>query len=71
LTKEMRALLQELESKKAQVRALLAEDKVTEAEQEMEEVRALQKKIELQKEVEAMEDFGGDGQLSIPVWTGI
>jgi HK97 family phage major capsid protein len=68
LTKEMRALLQELESKKAQVRALLAEDKVTEAEQEMEEVRALQKKIELQKEVEAMEDFGGDGQ---PVDTGV
>lgn len=56
----MRALLQELEGKKAQVRALLAEDKVTEAEKIMEEVRALQKKIDLQKEIEAMEDFGGD-----------
>jgi len=55
----MRALLQELESKKAQVRALLAEDKVTEAEKMMEEVRALQKKIDLQKEIEAMEDFEG------------
>lgn len=60
MTKEMRALLQELEGKKAQVRALLAEDKVTEAEKIMEEVRALQKKIDLQKEIEAMEDFGGD-----------
>lgn len=60
MTKEMRALLQELESKKAQVRALLAEDKVTEAEQTMEEVRVLQKKIELQKEIEALEDFDGD-----------
>lgn len=61
MTKEMRALLQELEGKKAQVRALLAEDKVTEAEKIMEEVRALQKKIDLQKEIEAMEDFGGNG----------
>lgn len=63
MTKEMRALLQELESRKAQVRALLAEDKVKEAEEKMEEVRALQKKIDLQKEIEAMEDFvDDDGQ---------
>lgn len=68
MTKEMRELLQALEDKKAKVRALLAEDKVTEAEEMMAEVRALQKKIELQKEVEAMEDFGGDGQ---PVDTGV
>ncbi len=60
MTKEMRALLQALEGLKAQVRALLAEDKVTEAEQKMEEVRALQKKIDLQKEIEAMEDFVDD-----------
>ena len=60
VTKEMRALLQQLEAAKAEVRALLAEDKVTEAEQKMEEVRALQKKIDLQREVEALEDFGGD-----------
>ena len=52
----MRALLQELDSKKAKVRALLAEDKVKEAEEMMEEVRALQKKIDLQKEIEALED---------------
>lgn len=60
VTKEMRALLQQLEAAKAEVRALLAEDKVTEAEQKMEEVRALQKKIDLQREIEALEDFGGD-----------
>lgn len=59
MTKEIRALLQALEDKKAKVRALLAEDKVTEAEQMMEEVRALQKKIDLQKEIEAIEDFEG------------
>lgn len=61
MTKEMRALLQALEGKKAEVRALLAEDKVTEAEQKMEEVRALQKKIDLQKEIEALEDSDVDG----------
>lgn len=60
MTKEMRALLQQLEAAKAGARALLAEDKVTEAEQKMEEVRALQKKIDLQREIEALEDFGGD-----------
>jgi len=60
MTKEMRALLQQLEAAKAGVRALLAEDKVTEAEQKMEEVRTLQKKIDLQREIEALEDFGGD-----------
>lgn len=52
----MRALLQELEGLKKEVRSLLAEDRVTEAEKKMEEVRALQKKIDLQKEVEDMED---------------
>lgn len=61
MTKEMRELLQALENKKAQVRALLAEEKVTEAEKMMEEVRALQKKIDLQKEIEAIEDFSTDG----------
>ena len=60
MTKEMRALLQELETKKTEVRNLLAEDKVSEAEKKMEEVRALQKKIDLQKEIEATEGFNDD-----------
>jgi len=49
----MRALLQELENLKASVRALIGENKIDEAEKKMEEVRALQKKIDLLKEVEA------------------
>lgn len=60
MTKEMRALLQSLEDHKAKVRALLAEDKVKEAEEMMKEVRALQKKIDLQKEIEALEDADFD-----------
>lgn len=52
----MRALKQELEGLKEEVKSLLAEDRVTEAEKKMEKVRALRKKIDLQKEVEDMED---------------
>ena len=65
MTKEMRALLQALEKAKTGVRALLAEDKVKEAEEKMEEVRSLQKKIDLQKEIEAMEDFGLDEGVAV------
>ena len=65
MTKEMRALLQGLEQAKAEVRTLLAEDKVAEAEAKMEEVRALQKKVDLQKEIEAMEDFGLDEGVAV------
>ena len=65
MTKEMRALLQGLEQAKAEVRALLAEDKVAEAEAKMEEVRALQKKVDLQKEIEAMEDFDLDDGVEV------
>mgnify|MGYP003819753131 CR=1 FL=1 len=69
MTKEMRALLQQLEAAKAEVRALLAEDKVADAEKKMEEVRALQKKIDLQKEIEAMEDFVDDDAQQITAST--
>ena len=44
MSKELRELLQNLEEKKAKVRNLIAEDKVVEAENLMEEVRALQRK---------------------------
>lgn len=53
MSKELREMLQALEDKKAKVRALLGEDKVTEAEKLMEEVRALQKKVNMQIELEA------------------
>lgn len=55
MSKELRELLQTLEEKKAKVRSFLAEDKVTEAEKLMEEVRALQKKVAMQQELEAAE----------------
>lgn len=64
MTKEMRALLQELETLKASVRALIGENKVDEAEKKMEEVRALQKKIDLQKQLEEM-----DGVINLDTGT--
>ena len=56
MSKELREILQALEEQKAKVRALLAENKVTEAEALMEEVRALQKKANMQMELEAADD---------------
>ncbi len=56
MSKELREMLQALEEQKAKVRALLAENKVTEAENLMEEVRALQKKVNMQMELEAADD---------------
>ena len=46
MSKELREMLQALEEKKAKVRALLSEDKMTDTENLMAEVRSLQKKIE-------------------------
>ncbi|MDZ7370252.1 MAG: phage major capsid protein [candidate division KSB1 bacterium] len=60
MDKELREMLQKLEQMKAEVRALLGEDKVDEAEKRMEEVRALQKKIEVQRQLEE-EERGGLG----------
>jgi len=53
LTKELRAIFEALNGKKTQVQALLAEDKLVEAEALMVEVRNLQKKADLQAEIEA------------------
>ncbi len=53
----MRDLLQALEGEKAKARAFLAENKVAEAENVMTEVKALQKKITMQQELEAIEDI--------------
>ena len=55
MSKELRELLQSLEEKKAKVRGLLGEDKVSDAESLMEEVRGLQKKVALQQELEMTE----------------
>lgn len=58
--KELREMLQQLEQMKTEVRSLLGEDKVEEAEKRMEDVRALQKKIEVQRQLE-QEERGGLG----------
>lgn len=55
MTKELRALLSKLDTAKQEVRSLLAEDKVTEAKEKMEEVRSLQAKVDLQRELEETE----------------
>ena len=55
MTKELRALLQKLEAAKQEVRSLLAEDKVQEAKEKMDEVRSLQAKVDLQRELEETE----------------
>ena len=56
MSKKLRELLQALETEKAKVRSLLAENKVLDAERVMEEVRSLQKAVALQQELEALED---------------
>ncbi|MGG2938338.1 phage major capsid protein [Bacillus pacificus] len=55
MSKELRELLAKLEGKKEEVRSLMGEDKVAEAEQMMEEVRSLQKKVDLQRSLDESE----------------
>lgn len=55
MSKELRELLAKLEGKKEEVRSLMGEDKVAEAEQMMEEVRSLQKKVDLQRSLDEAE----------------
>jgi len=62
MTKELRALLQQLENAKQEVRSLLAEDKTTEAKEKMDEVRTLQTKVDLQRELEETEARGLGGK---------
>ncbi|MEK8132915.1 phage major capsid protein [Paenibacillus filicis] len=62
MTKELRALLQRLDAAKTEVRGLLADDKTTEAESKMDEVRSLQKKVDLQQELENTEARGLNGK---------
>ncbi|MDO3680424.1 phage major capsid protein [Paenibacillus ehimensis] len=62
MTKELRALLQKLDTAKQEVRSLLAEDKTQEAKGKMDEVRSLQAKIDLQRELEDTEARGLGGR---------
>lgn len=61
MSKELRELLAKLDLMKTEVRSFLAADKTDEAEAKMSEVRALQKKIEVQKALDE-EERGGLGQ---------
>lgn len=61
MTKELRSLLAKLETVKTEARSLLAEDKVTEAKEKMEEVRTIQSKIDVIRELEETEARGLGG----------
>lgn len=61
MTKELRALLQKLDNAKKEVRTFLNEDKTQEAKDKMEEVRSLQTKVDLQRELEETEARGLGG----------
>ncbi|MDN4093569.1 phage major capsid protein [Brevibacillus agri] len=54
--KKIDELMQELSAKKDEVRSLLNDNKVDEAENKMSEVRSLEKKIELQKQLDKEEE---------------
>lgn len=56
MSKELRELLQKLEQMKTEVRSFLNADKTDEAETKMNEVRALQKKIDVQRSLEEQEE---------------
>ncbi|ELK44000.1 phage major capsid protein, HK97 family [Brevibacillus agri BAB-2500] len=62
MTKELRALLQQLDNAKQEVRSLMADEKMDEAKAKMEEVRAIQAKVDLQRELEETEARGLGGK---------
>lgn len=55
MSKELRELLAKLDLMKTEVRSLLTEDKTDEAETRMNEVRSLQKKVEVQRSLDEQE----------------
>lgn len=61
MNKKLRELYAQLETMKGEVRSLLGEDKVAEAEKKMEDVKVLQKKIDMEKQLAALEDDLPDG----------
>lgn len=66
MSKELRALLEQLDNMKTEVRSLIGQDKVEEAEKRMNDVRALQKKIDVQRALEEAEtdSYGNGGSQS-------
>lgn len=66
MNKKLRELFAQLETIKSEVRALLGEDKVAEAEKKMEDVKAIQRKIEMEKQLSAMDDDAPGGNVVDP-----
>lgn len=62
MTKELRAMLAQLDTMKQEVRTLLAQDKTQEAKDKMDAVRSLQSKVDLQRELEDTEARGLGGR---------
>jgi HK97 family phage major capsid protein len=62
--KKIDELMQELSAKKDEVRSLLNDNRVDEAEKKMAEVRSLEKKIELQKQLDEQEQRKVDDKMS-------
>ena len=68
MTKELREMLAKLETMKGEVRSLLGQDKTDDAEKRMNDVRSLQKKIDLQRALEEEEhrDNGNGNSINQP-----
>lgn len=58
MSKELRELLSRLETMKAEVRSFMGADKMEDAEKRMNDVRELQKKVDLQRALEETEERG-------------
>ncbi|TYS50092.1 phage major capsid protein [Bacillus infantis] len=67
MPKELRELLNQMDQMKQEVRTLLAEDKTDDAEKRMADVRNLQKKIDIQKDLNDEERRGLDNGGSNPL----
>lgn len=67
MTKELRELLAQLDQSKKEVRSLMGENQIDAAEKKMDEVRAIQKKIDLQKSLDGEEYRGIDNGGSAPL----
>ncbi|AOY76913.1 phage major capsid protein [Clostridium formicaceticum] len=63
MTKEMREMLEQLNTMKAEVRTMLNDNKVEDAEAKMVEVRTLEKKIELQKQLDEQEERDAEEKI--------
>jgi HK97 family phage major capsid protein len=71
LSKELRELLNQLEDARKEVRTFMGEDSMDQAENKMKEVRSLEQKIKLQKELETEDRSNFSGNPLDPKPSGI